>query len=63
MLAVGKPIFFPNCLPFCTLPSIDQFLFKNLFAFFNFPFCKKFRIKDEETIFLLISNGCGLIIL
>ena len=35
----------------------------NSFTFFNFPFFKKFRIKDEETIFLLISSGCGLIIL
>ena len=28
--------------------------------FFYLPFCKKFLIKEEDTICLLINNGSGL---
>ena len=60
MLQVGKPIFFPTCLPFLTTPCIVQFLFKRLLALSKKPFSKRFLIKDDDTIFLLLINGSGL---
>ena len=60
MLQVGKPIFFPTCLPFLTTPCIVQYLFKRLFALFKKPFSKRFLIKDDDTIFLFLIYGLGL---
>ena len=48
---------------FLTTPCIVQFLFKRLLALSNRPFSKRFLIKDDDTIFLLLINGSGLITL
>ena len=42
------------------LPSDFQFLFRRILALFKKPFSKRFLIKDEDTIFLLLINGSGL---
>ena len=61
MLHVGKPILRPSRLPFLTLPSIDHFLFKNLFAKSNLPLPRNFLIDVEDAILFLIFKGLGLI--